>query len=157
MNQSKLSADPLALILGIIALVISFVGCCCYGILAFIPLIIGIIGLVSANISLKEYASNPEAYSAQTKSNVSTAKILNIIAVVFSGVTFLWGIGVLVFYGTMLSSGILDKFNSFDKFETYKYENDTIFNDSEYYKEVEQDSIILDSFDLQTNIKENSN
>ena len=53
MKQSKLSADPTALILGIVALVIGFAGCCCYGLFAIIPLALSIVGFVMANKSLK--------------------------------------------------------------------------------------------------------
>ncbi|GAL62160.1 hypothetical protein JCM19300_2911 [Algibacter lectus] len=34
MNYSKLPADPSSLVLGIVALVLGFAGCCCYGIFA---------------------------------------------------------------------------------------------------------------------------
>ncbi|MEW4923496.1 CCC motif membrane protein [Algibacter sp. 2305UL17-15] len=135
--MNKLPADPTSLILGIVALVFSFTGCCCYGIVAVIPLTLSIIGLVMANKSLKEYAQNPEAYSPQTQSNVSTGKILNIVALVFSGVLVLYSIGVLIFYGTMLSSGILDEFKNFEKEETFEFENDTLYDGFEYYEDEE--------------------
>jgi len=63
MNNSKLAADPLALVLGILSLVLGIAGCCCYGITAIIPLVLAIVGLISANRSLKEYRQNPEAFS----------------------------------------------------------------------------------------------
>lgn len=101
MNYSKLPADPSSLVLGIVALVLGFAGCCCYGIFAIIPLIIAIIGLMSANRSLKEFGNNPDVYTPQTRSNVSTARVLNIIAIVFNGIIVLMFIGALIFYGTM--------------------------------------------------------
>lgn len=148
MNYSKLPADPTALVLGITALVLGFAGCCCYGIFALIPLIIAIIGLVSANKSLKEFANNPEAYTPQTRSNVATAKILNIIAIVFNGIIVLMFIGALVFYGTMWSSGFLDDFKNLQNYnteETYEYENDTIYSDTEYI----EPEIIKDTIDVE--------
>ncbi|MCL5127382.1 CCC motif membrane protein [Algibacter sp. L4_22] len=151
MNYSKLPADPATLILGIVALVFGFAGCCCYGIFAIIPLIIAIIGLVSANKSLKEFANNPEAYTPQTRSNVSTGKVINIIAIVFNGIIVLIFIGALVFYGTMISSGFLDEFKNFEDFEDfeteeiYEYENDSIFNDTEY----DDTEVIIDTIDVE--------
>jgi hypothetical protein len=114
MNQNKLSADPLALILGILALVIGVAGCCCYGLTAIVPLIMAIIGLVTANKSLREYGDNPDAFSYQSRSNVNTAKIVNIIAIVLNGLILLITIIALIFYGTMLSSGMLDEIQSGD-------------------------------------------
>ncbi|WP_282148729.1 CCC motif membrane protein [Algibacter lectus] len=137
MNYSKLPADPSSLVLGIVALVLGFAGCCCYGIFAIIPLIIAIIGLMSANRSLKEFGNNPDVYTPQTRSNVSTARVLNIIAIVFNGIIVLMFIGALIFYGTMWSTGVFDEFKNFDNFETeeiYEYESDTIFSDTEYYE-----------------------
>ncbi|WP_178990864.1 CCC motif membrane protein [Winogradskyella schleiferi] len=112
--MNKLSADPLALILGILALVIGISSCCCYGITAILPLAMAIIGLVTANKSLREFRENPEAYDPQSRSNVNTAKIINIFAIVINGLIVLMVIGVLIFYGTMLSSGFLDEFKDFD-------------------------------------------
>lgn len=143
MSTNKLSADPISLILGIVAIVLGFTGCCCYGIFAIIPLIIGIIGLVSANKSLKEFAISPEVYSPQSRSNVSTGKILNIIAIIFNGIIVLFFIGMLVFYGTILSSGFLDEFKNFEKEETFEFKNDTLYDDSEYY----EDEKVLDTIE----------
>lgn len=108
MNQNKLPADPLSLILGILALVIGVAGCCCYGITAIIPLAMAIIGLVAANRSLREFGENPEAYNPQTRSNVNTAKIINIIAIVLNSLIFLLAIGVLIFYGSLFSAGLME-------------------------------------------------
>ena len=129
MNRNKLSADPLALILGIIALIVGIAGCCCYGITAIVPLIIAIIGLVTANKSLREYRENPEAFSPQSRGNVNTAKIINIIAIVMNGVIVVFAIAAIAFYGTMLSSGMLDDFNI-----------DTYEDDGYFDTEVEVDS-----------------
>ncbi len=141
MNTSKLPADPLALILGIVALVLGFAGCCCYGIIAIVPLIIAIIGLISANKSLKEYGQNPEAYDPRSKSNVSTGKILNIIAIVFNGIVVFIFIGILVFYGTMWSSGAFDEFRNYGDYDDYnddpifEVEEDTLYSEPEIYDE----------------------
>lgn len=148
MNNSKLSADPLAVILGIVALVLGFAGCCCYGVIAIVPLIIAIVGLVSANKSLKEYAQNPEIYDPRSKSNVSTGKVLNIIAIVFNGIVVLFFIGMLVFYGTMWSSGAFDEFRNYDNYNDgaiFEIEQDTLYHDSKTYKiETEIDTLIIE-------------
>jgi hypothetical protein len=148
MNQSKLPADSLSLILGIIALVIIVGGCCCYGFPAFVGLILSIIGLISANKSLAEYDVNPEIYSHQSRSNVATAKIINIIAVILSSIISLIMIGFLILYGSILSFGMFNNsnFNNWDEEQNdyeYDYEEEQIIeeelfieeNDSIYYEE----------------------
>ncbi|WP_458628475.1 CCC motif membrane protein [Winogradskyella sp. PC D3.3] len=141
MNQNKLPADPLSLILGILALVIGIAGCCCYGVTAIVPLAMAIIGLVSANKSLREFGENPEAYNPQSQSNVNTAKIINIIAIVLNGLVFLVALGVLAFYGTLLSTAV------FDGLENGNFEDD-------YYYDTEIESDTLDSWDDDTYIIE---
>ncbi len=149
MNQNKLSADPLALILGILALVIGLASCCCYGITAIIPLGLAIIGLITANKSLREFGENPEAFSPQSRSNVNTARIINIIAIVINGLILLFAAVVLIFYGTMLSSGMLDDFKGFENDDYYnsEIEPDTIntWEDDDYVIEKEIDSVNIDS------------
>jgi len=145
MNYSKLPADPSTIILGITALVLGFAGCCCYGIFAIIPLILAIVGLVGANRSLKEFANNPDVYSQQSRSNVSTGKVLNIIAICFNGIIVLMFIVAIIFYGTMRSSDIFDKLKNIENYdieETYEYESDTIFEDTDYDIPVEPEVII---------------
>ena len=151
MSQNKLSADPLALVLGILALVIGIAGCCCYGITAIIPLIMAIIGLVTANKSLREFGENPEAYSPQSRSNVNTAKIINIIAIVLNGLTVLVSIIAITFYGTIISSAVLEGMNrtndTFDVYDDYEMESDTIntWLEDDYVIEKEIDSVNIDS------------
>lgn len=141
MNNNKLAADPLALILGILSLVLGIAGCCCYGLTAIIPLILAIIGLISANKSLKEYRLHPEAFSAQSANNVNSAKIINIIGIVINGFVFLISLVVIVFYGTMLSSNIFDEI---------RYENGTT---DEYY-DYEMESETFDDFEEDNNFEE---
>ncbi|RCT53796.1 CCC motif membrane protein [Winogradskyella sp. KYW1333] len=149
MNNSKLAADPLALVLGILSLVLGIAGCCCYGITAIIPLVLAIVGLISANRSLKEYRQNPEAFSQQSASNVNTAKILNIIGIVINGFVVLISIGIIAFYGTMLSSEIFDEIRNntgSDGYYDYEFEIDsTETSKEEYYLEEEQDSVNIDA------------
>lgn len=118
MNNNNLPGDPLALILGIFALVIGFTGCCCYGITALIPLIIAIVGLSVANKSIRRFNENPEVYSYQSRSNVNTAKIINIIAIVFNGIAVLVFISLMFIYGTIITSVII---NGIKNGETYRF------------------------------------
>ncbi|TXE15839.1 hypothetical protein ES692_15200 [Psychroserpens burtonensis] len=153
MMHNKLPADPTAMILGIIALVISFAGCCC-GIFAFIPIIISIIGLVMANKSLRIYQINPSIYEPQSKSNVSTAKVLNIIALVVSSLVTLFYIAYFIIYGALISTAILEGIemqNNPDDFN-YEWENDSIYKDTDA-SEREEDSMRVDSINMEELIK----
>jgi hypothetical protein len=145
MSENKLPADPLSLILGIIALVLGVAGCCCYGITAVMTLILGIIGLVVANKSLKLYHENADEYSEVSRSNVSMARVINIIAVVLNGLIVLAYTVIFIVYGTFLSSEIMDAYKSgeFNTEDPYEWETDSIY-DYEYDK-IEVDTIETDS------------
>ncbi len=148
MSESKLPADPLALILGIIALVLGVAGCCCYGITALIPLIMAIIGVVVSNKSLKLFGENPEEYSEISRSNVSTARIINIIAIVLNGLVVLAFIGMFIVYGTFLSSAIMDSYkNGGFNTDHYEWDTDSIYDYEENYEleEIERDTLKEDS------------
>lgn len=143
MHQSKLPADPTALILGIVALVIGFAGCCCYGLFAIIPLILSIVGLIMANKSLKEFDQNPNVFSHQSRNNVSIGRILNIIALIFNGILVLVVIVFFVFYGTLLSTELIDEYKKRNQNIEYEIEKDSISDRLEYDEEI--DSVYLDS------------
>jgi hypothetical protein len=152
MNYNKLSADPLAMILGILALVIGLASCCCYGVTAILPLAMAIIGLVTANKSLREFGENPEAYSPQSRSNVNTAKIINIIAIVLNGFIVLFTAAVIIFYGTMFTS-VYDEIKKQQETNDYYYDSEietdstNTWEDDDYIIEQEIDSINIDSID----------
>ncbi len=147
MNQSKLPADPTALILGIVALVIGFAGCCCYGIFAIIPLILSIVGLVMANKSLKEFDQNPDVFSLQSRNNVNIGRILNIIALIFNSIVVLLIVIFFAIYGTMLSTELFDEFKNRNKNIEYEFENDSVYSDYEYLEDI--DSTFMDSSFIQ--------
>ncbi|WP_299675834.1 CCC motif membrane protein [uncultured Dokdonia sp.] len=152
MSNNKLPADPLSLILGILALVLGVAGCCCYGITALIPLIMAIIGLVAANKSLKLYEENTEGFSEISRSNVSMARIINIIAVVFNGLIVLVFIGIFIIYGTFLSSAIMDEYKNgdFNTSDPYEWETDTLYD---YEQEYEYDTIEVDTIEIDSTIR----
>ena len=157
MSYTKLSADPLALILGILALVLGIAGCCCYGVTALIPLVLGIIGLVLANKSLRDYQQNPEAFSVQSKNNVNTAKVINIIAIVLNSIIFIVALVVFAIYGTLISSavlsGIRDVNETNENYYDTKIEVDSLqtWEDDAYMMEKEMDSVNIDSLLKTTN------
>ncbi|OUR98235.1 hypothetical protein A9Q86_14370 [Flavobacteriales bacterium 33_180_T64] len=145
MSYNKLPADPTAMILGIVALVVSFVGCCC-GIFAVIPVVLSIIGLVMANKSLREYQLNPIAFNPQSRSNVYTAKVINIIALVLGALVMLFYIAYFALYGVMFSQIFKEAYEARKNGDNYHYEWE---NDSLYYGDddyiIENDSIHIDS------------
>jgi len=89
--QKKLPADPGALVLGIISIVIILTGCCC-GILSIPVLVMGIIGWVWASNSKKTYRENPENYSPRSYSNVNTGLVMNMICTIIVGVLLTLGL-----------------------------------------------------------------
>ena len=157
MSDNKLPADPNSLILGIVALVIGIAGCCCYGVSAIIPLVLAIIGLVMANRSIKEYDANPEGFSAVSRSNMVTAKVINIIAVVLNGIVFLiFGI-ILLIYGSIFSAAMLGGLQDFngrgnpwnnDTWEESTWDNDTIYKEEENIWEFEKDTLLIEELEV---------
>lgn len=162
MNNNTLPADPSSLILGIVALVIGIAGCCCYGIIAIVPLILGIIGLVMANRSIKEYDANPEGFSAVSRSNMVTAKVINIIAVVLNGILFLFFGIILLIYGSILSAAVFSGLQDIDErdnpwsddaWEESSWDNDTIYKDDENVWEYEKDTLMIKEIEVKDTIE----
>ena len=147
---NKLPADPTAMILGIIALIMALAGCCC-GVFAFVPLIMSIIGLVMSNKSLREFHMNPSVYEPQSKSNVSTAKILNIIALVVSALVTLFYLAYFMIYGALISTAIMEGVEMQNNTDDYNYEweSDSIYDYEDDYYEIEEDTIIIDSINIE--------
>ena len=96
MSENKLPADPLSMIIGIGAILFSIAGCCSsiilfpFALIATLPLILSIIGIIVANKSLRLYRENSEVYQERSKNNVVTAKIVNILGLSFSILTLLY-------------------------------------------------------------------
>ena len=134
-NFNKLPADPLALTLGIISLVLFLVGCWCYGVVGIITLIMSIIGLVQANRSLKIYEANPDQYSPSSYKNVNTAKILNIIAVILSAIACLVVVVIAIFFGAIFASAMNGEFNGFDDLDNS--DNEEYYDDEYQYDDTE--------------------
>lgn len=155
MYKSKLPAEPTALVLGIIGLVIGIASCCCYGITAIIPLGLSIAGLVIANKSLRAYRENPEAYERGSYTNVNTARIINIIAVTINSIIVLFVILILLIYGSIFSAAMfqnledirsINEEQNYEEYDDYEWESDsTEIEVEDYIFEEEIDSVTIDS------------
>lgn len=139
MHQNKLPADSNAMILGIIALVLALTGCCC-GLLSLVAVALSIVGLVIANRSLRDYTDNPENYSPQSRSNVYTAKILNIIALVISSLITLIMLLYFAIYGAIFSTVIMEGIRQSES-NDWNWEE---YDQDGYYYDESEDSIIED-------------
>ncbi len=140
MNYGKLPADPSALIFGTIASVIIVLGFCC-GLLVFLSLILGIIGLILSIKSLKQYELNPTNYSRQTYQNVYVAKIVCLVATILSSLYFIVVLVMVAIYQVSL----LDAFKN--KIEEKKNQeiNDSILR---YKQNYQNNSLYIDSTDV---------
>jgi len=132
MHQNKLPADPSSLTLGIIALCLGVVlGCCGFSI---VGVILSIIGLLSANKSLQQYELNPNMFLSNSKSNVSSAKIINIIALIINGLITLFFVAYFVIYGTIMLSmfSFLKNLDTKEKSqEQYNFDTDDVANETD--------------------------
>lgn len=109
MRYNKLAADPSALILGVVSLVIILVGCCC-GFLTIISLALAIVGLVLAVKSLREFDADSQKYSIESRKNVVAGKIVCIVATVISSLYIVTAIVLLLVYQISFSKILKDKF-----------------------------------------------
>lgn len=142
MNYNKLPADPIALILGIVSLVVGFAGCCCYGIFAFVPIILSIVGLIMANKSLKEFDQNQQVFSPQSRNNVVIAKTLNIVSIVINSIIFISVIIIFIFYGTLLSQDVFKNYKKEYQIENqYEIEEDSTHNNFELLEKIDSNEI----------------
>lgn len=95
---------PLPNATGVLVLgICSIVGCFCYG---FIGLVCGIIALVLASKAMNELNGNPNAYTQSSISNFKAGRICAIIGTSLSGLYFLYMIGMLIFYGSILAGAL---------------------------------------------------
>lgn len=147
----KLPGDPSAISLGIVSLVLLFIGCLCYGIPAVITLILSIVGLVIANKNLKTYHADPTKYSQSSLKSINIGKILSIIGVALSSVVCLILLIIALFFGSILAAAMDGKFDTFKGFENQQ--NESISSDKESTSEEEwkyDDEEELDSLETET-------
>lgn len=148
MNYNKLSADPTALILGIIALVLIILGFCC-GFVVFVSLILGIVGVILSVRSLKDYATNPSLYSHNSRQNVYIGKILCLIAIILSALYFI-AIVIVIFtyqvgFSDLFEKGLEEIRNQKTKDSIYleefkKESNDSIYIDSTFVDSIQKEN-----------------
>jgi hypothetical protein len=143
---SKLPADPTSMVLGSISLGLVIFGCC-MSFLAplawLIALVLGIIGLVMANNSRREFYANPESYDFRTLNNVRNGKIICIIGVAVNGLLLLATIMTLIFLGSNLSEEFFKKYNN--KTVHYEIGKDTIYDDLGTVDSIRIDTVRIDT------------
>lgn len=103
-----------------------------------------------ANKSLRLYRENQEEYLKKSKDNVATAKVLNIITLIFGSLVFLSIIIGFIYMGSNIYNFYdkLDEEGLFDKYEPYEIEErDSIYNYEDIYEieEIEKDTLMIDS------------
>jgi hypothetical protein len=81
--------------------IISIIGCCCYGIPG---LVCGIIALVLAKSSSNLYISEPAKYTEGSYKNLNAGKICAWIGLIFSILSIISSIVLIVIYGTAIFS-----------------------------------------------------
>lgn len=150
MNYNKLSADPSALILGIIAFVIMILGFCC-GLIVLVSLILGVVGLILSIKSLKEYEANPTVYSRQSQQNVYVGKIICLITTILSSLYFVVIVFAVVVYQVSLSDVFKNELNNIQNQEI----NDSISMEEEIKENYYNDSLHIDSTFVDTIQAEN--
>lgn len=84
------------LVLGICSIPFAF----CYGV---IGLVLGIVALVLASKSLKEYKMNPSLYKDSSYKNLSAGRVCAIIGTCISGAFFLLIVLYFIIVGSMFS------------------------------------------------------
>ena len=148
--NNKLSGDATALVLTILSLVITLIGCCC-GLFAIGSLILSIIGLVMASRSLREYALEPENYDFKIYKRMNTARLLGIIGIVFSAIVILAHAAFWVFEGEDASKEFWERFQNDGGFNSEwdgGSDSDSIVDDSDKTTitlKKQGDSIVIDS------------
>ena len=88
--KEKLPNSTLILVFGIL----SIIGCCCYGLFG---IVFGILAIVLAKKAKDLYYANPELYTGYE--NVKTGRILGIIGLVLSALSFISGVIALISAG----------------------------------------------------------
>jgi len=140
MSDQKLPADPNAMILGILSIVLVFGACCC-GLTMIPALLMAIFGLVYANKSMKLFQESPENYNLNSFNNIKTARIINIVAVILSGLATLVYLGYFIFYGVAISDILMNDWE--DRSFVEELEEDNWDDSIEIIEYEEQDSIIV--------------
>ena len=144
MYRSKLPADPISLILGIVSLGIVFLGCCC-GPFVIVSLGLSIVGLVMASKSLKEFDQNPDAYTYESRNNANLGKIVCIISTVASAIFTIVMLGAFMYYGKVFSDVLQEVYHQ-KQINQYTVQ-DTL---SQRNSDFEIDTLAVDTIQIDT-------
>lgn len=156
MIHNKLSADPSAMVLAIVGLVLLFLGCCC-GLFAIVSLVLGIVALVMANKAMQEFALAPENYSVKSYNNVKTSRVLGIVCIILSGIVLLIQVITFAFFGSDMMNE--DFWREFQKNGNWQYEynstdvdttGDWSGDESTIKLKKQGDSIVIDTLSIDT-------
>lgn len=137
MFQSKLPADPTALVLGIVSFVVLVLGCCC-GIGSVVALALSIIGLVMAQKSLRIYEAAPENYTSGSRESVNAGRIVCLVGIVLSALVTLFFLIYFAIVGTMASDEIWREWRDLKSGRETERIHDTIYN-------IESDTVTVDT------------
>lgn len=144
--RNKLSADPAALIMGILSITLLVFGCCC-GFITPVTLTLGIIGLVMAQKSLREFEANPENYDFKSRNNVFIGKVLSIIGIVLSALLLIAMVIYFIFVGKMITDENFMK-EWRQQMEQQRRERDSV--DTDFYKYEDSSAIETDTIEKDT-------
>ncbi len=132
--KEKLPADNTAMVLAIIATVMTILCCCFFG--SFVGVVLSVIGFIMANSSINLYKQSPEKYDDNSYRRVNSAKIFNLVIGIVS-----------ILLSVVMITGIAEDFtNQYDYLnndygdydEETEYEEEP--SDTWYYEE-DEDSI----------------
>lgn len=132
---TRLPADPGAMTLGIIGVIITVLSCCC-GVTAPISIILNAIGLSKANKSLKLYEANPSIYNQVTYKNVNNAKTLNLVSLILSSLLTVFIIIYLAFFGFIMLDQFRNEFN-----RGFNESNNSSYDDNYYDENADEDTV----------------
>lgn len=131
MQDYRLPADPLVLILGVTSLFMLFFVCCC-GFLIPFSLGLAIVGWVLAGKSLRLYDAQPQQFTEGSRSIVSVGKIICMISALINVILALL---ITVFF-LFLDYDIIEKFSNQNLIQQTKQittrAKDSVVHDSVY-------------------------
>jgi hypothetical protein len=98
-NQFKreLPNAQMVLILGIASLILDVICGCCYG--GVFGWVVGLIGWIMGNRAIKEYESNPSAFTPQSYNQAKNGKLMSMIGLILGLVSFFGWIMYVFFVG----------------------------------------------------------
>lgn len=96
MTQQRLSADPSALVLGLLSVALAFLAYFQWGFTSIITITLGIFGLIKSKKSIRLYKSNNATYDLKSYNIVKTGKVLCIIGIIVNFVIICFWILIFI-------------------------------------------------------------